>query len=65
MAAKRLDGMSDAELERLIGDYVREEALRRELLDDRPGRRFLGIVMAGLRATEWHTGGAYRLNIPG
>ncbi len=32
MAAERLDGMSDAELDRLIGDYVREEALHREAL---------------------------------
>ena len=32
MAAKRLDGLSDAELERLIDDYVREEALHREAL---------------------------------
>jgi hypothetical protein len=29
-AAARLDGMSDEELERLIADYVREEALHRE-----------------------------------
>ncbi len=29
-AAARLDGMSDEELERLISDYVREEALHRE-----------------------------------
>ncbi len=32
MAAERLDGMSDAELERMINDYVREEALHREAL---------------------------------
>jgi hypothetical protein len=32
IAAERLDGMSEAELERLIGDYVREEALHREAL---------------------------------
>ncbi len=32
MAAERLDGMSEEELERLIGDYVREEALHREAL---------------------------------
>ncbi len=32
MAAARLDSMSDAELERLIKDYVREEALHREAL---------------------------------
>jgi len=31
-AAARLDGMSEAELERLISDYVREEALHREAL---------------------------------
>lgn len=31
-AAARLDGMSDEELERLITDYVREEALHREAL---------------------------------
>ncbi len=32
IAAERLDGMSEEELERLIGDYVREEALHREAL---------------------------------
>jgi hypothetical protein len=32
MAAARLDGMSDAELDRMIRDYVREEALHREAL---------------------------------
>jgi hypothetical protein len=32
VAAERLDGMSEEELERLIGDYVREEALHREAL---------------------------------
>ena len=32
IAAERLDGMSEPELERLIGDYVREEALHREAL---------------------------------
>jgi hypothetical protein len=32
MAAERLDGMSESELERLISDYVREEALHREAL---------------------------------
>ncbi len=32
IAAERLDGMSDEELDRLIGDYVREEALHREAL---------------------------------
>ncbi len=32
MAAERLDGMSDAELERMINDYIREEALHREAL---------------------------------
>jgi hypothetical protein len=31
-AAARLDGMSEAELDRLIADYVREEALHREAL---------------------------------
>ncbi len=31
-AAARLDGLSDEELDRLIGDYVREEALHREAL---------------------------------
>lgn len=31
-AAKRLDALSDAELERLVDDYVREEALYREAL---------------------------------
>ena len=32
MAAQRLDSMSEDELERLINDYVREEALHREAL---------------------------------
>lgn len=32
VAAARLDGLSDSELERLINDYVREEALHREAL---------------------------------
>ena len=32
IAAARLDAMSEAELERLIADYVREEALHREAL---------------------------------
>lgn len=32
MAAERLDGMPDDELDRMIGDYVREEALHREAL---------------------------------
>ena len=32
MAAERLGGMTEAELERLIHDYVREEALHREAL---------------------------------
>ena len=32
MAAARLDGMSEAELDRMIKDYVREEALHREAL---------------------------------
>jgi len=32
MAAERLDGMSDEELDQMIGDYVREEALHREAL---------------------------------
>ncbi len=32
MAAARLDSLGDAELERLIDDYVREEALHREAL---------------------------------
>ena len=31
-AAARLDALSDAELERLVDDYVREEALHREAL---------------------------------
>jgi hypothetical protein len=32
IAAERLDGMADDELERLISDYVREEALHREAI---------------------------------
>jgi hypothetical protein len=32
VAAARLDSLGDAELERLIDDYVREEALHREAL---------------------------------
>ena len=32
MAAERLDGMTEDELERMISDYVREEALHREAL---------------------------------
>lgn len=32
LAARRLDGLSDAEYERLVEDYVREEALHREAL---------------------------------
>ena len=32
LAAARLDGLSDLERERLIADYVREEALHREAL---------------------------------
>ncbi len=31
-AATRLDGMSEEEVERLVRDYVREEALHREAL---------------------------------
>ena len=32
VAASRLDAMSEADLERLVDDYVREEALHREAL---------------------------------
>jgi hypothetical protein len=57
LAAEHLDKMSDAELEKLIGDYVREEALHREALSLGVDRNDYVIKRRMIQSIEFITDG--------
>ena len=57
IAAARLDDMSEAELEALIGDYVREEALHREALRLGMDKNDYIIKRRMIQSIEFITGG--------